>query len=58
MISIGFLYWLLLLLCAIFGVWPCPAGEAGVWFRRGFGVVTFILFLLLGLHEWGWPLRR
>lgn len=56
MITIGFLYWLLLILAAILGFWPCSEGPNGKWFGWGRGVLTFVLFCLIGLKLWGWPI--
>ena len=57
MISIGFLYWLILLLVIFFAVWSPPeASPYYGWHRRGSLVVFLVLFFLIGLKEWGWPI--
>ena len=56
MMTIGFLYWLLLILAIIIGVMPCPEGPSGRWFSCGRSILYFVLFFLLGLKIFGWPI--
>jgi hypothetical protein len=53
--SLGFLYWLILILAFIFsGYWSFrPTGDRG-----GFGVsvAIFVLFVILGLKLFGFPI--
>jgi len=54
---ISFIYWFLMLLQIIFGMWwgwsqPAPA-RYGI---AGGGIVTFLLFLLIGLKIMGAPI--
>lgn len=58
---IGFVFWLLVLLWLLFGVyWTWPQDQSGG--PRAFGplggnLLLFILLLLLGIAVFGWPIR-
>ena len=56
--SIGFIFWLIMLLWIILGfVWYWPRGGAGaVYPNIGGHFLIFILFLLLGLATFGFPI--
>lgn len=55
--TIGFLYWLVLLLTLLFGLslgWPRdPANR----YLFGSSLLVWVLFLLLGLGVFGFPIR-
>ena len=54
--SIGLLFWVLMILWLVFGPWPFWGANA---FRPiGFSLLTFILFALLGWQVFGPPLHR
>lgn len=58
--SIGFLFWLLILFWLIFGLWwTWPASNE----PRSFGPVggnllLFVLLVLLGIGVFGWPIHQ
>jgi hypothetical protein len=54
--TIGFIFWLLMLLWAVFGIYRSwPSGPTPwVW---GGDLVLFILLFLLGWHVFGWPIK-
>jgi hypothetical protein len=58
--SIGFLFWLLMIIWFVFGLywqWP-PAGAQGPAFGPiGGSVLLFILLFLLGWKEFGFPIH-
>lgn len=57
--SIGFVFWLLMLLWLIFGfVWYWPRGTppSPAYPAIGGHVLIFLLFLLLGLAVFGFPI--
>ncbi len=59
--SVGFLFWLLVILSFIFnvvGAWPNPSAD-GRWKYLGLGgnVLHFILICLLGIRVFGWPIQ-
>ncbi len=57
--SIGFLFWLLMILWVIFGVAPSfPRGTTGGWAPFGSSFLLFVLILLLGIEVFGWPIHR
>ena len=53
--TIGFVFWLLMLLCLLFGAWsnfrPLPYGP--VWNN----LLLWILLFLLGWKVFGWPIH-
>lgn len=56
MITIGFLFWLLMILWVVLvaiGHWRAPAPS---WPAPSEALI-FILFLLLGIQVFGWPIR-
>lgn len=59
--TLGFIFWLLVLLWLLFGFyWNWPASNEGG--PRAFGpiggnVLLFILLLLLGIRVFGWPIQ-
>jgi hypothetical protein len=55
--TLGFIYWLILLLWLIFGAWRgfAPNGDR---FFFGGSLIVFILFALIGWQVWGSPLQR
>ena len=53
--SIGFLFWLLMILWAVFGFFWW---RGATWAPWGGGALAFVLFLLLGLHDFGWPIHQ
>ena len=61
--TIGLIFWILMLLWLIFGLWQAwpgpgtPAGPYAGWYPLGSTVLLFILFLLLGWHAFGPPVR-
>jgi hypothetical protein len=56
--SIGLVFWILMLLWAVFGLWSNrPALAGGDWYPLGGNVLLFILLLLLGWHDFGPPIR-
>lgn len=51
-------FWVLMLLWAIFGVFPhYPRGEGKGWAPFGGSLLLFILLLLLGWAQFGGPIR-
>jgi hypothetical protein len=56
--TLSFLYWLLMLLWLLFSGWwgwrTDAAGRSSVW---GSGVLLFLLFLILGLKLFGFPIK-
>jgi hypothetical protein len=56
--TIGFVYWLLLLIGLVMGVfyrfWPPPAQPL---FWPASGVYLLVLLILLGIAVFGWPIR-
>lgn len=58
--TISFLFWLLMVLWLVLGVVGArvdinsPNGRYVVW---GGGAIFFFLFLLLGIGQWGWPIK-
>ena len=55
--TLGLIFWVMMLLWLLFGLWatwqPVP-GNWGIW---GHGLFLFILFLLLGWKVFGAPIR-
>ena len=60
--SIGFLFWLLMILWLVLGLWAywpgpvLPAPPYAAWRPYGLGFVLFVLLLLLGLRVFGFPI--
>jgi hypothetical protein len=60
--TLAFLYWLFMILWFVFGLWqgwgPINTPNApNVQYVLGGHFLLFILFLLLGLHAFGWPIK-
>ena len=57
--TIGFLFWLLMILWFVFGAWHgtvVMGTPPGRYVIVG-NLLVFILFLLLGIHAFGWPIK-
>ena len=57
--TIGLLFWIIMIVWFIFGAWqsyPVAASPSGR-FVFGGHLLLFILFLLLGIHAFGWPIK-
>lgn len=57
-VPIGLLYWLLVILWLIFGLWSgwSVAGSPGGWRPMGGSLLIFVLFVLIGLELFGFPI--
>lgn len=59
--SIGLVFWILMLLWLVFGLWSnwpgAPTAGYQGWYPLGSTVLLFILFLLLGWHDFGPPVH-
>jgi len=56
-VTIGFLFWLLMVIWLVFGaVWAWPREAARRW-EFGGSVLTWVLFALLGWAAFGFPIR-
>jgi hypothetical protein len=56
--SIGLVFWILMLLWLVFGLWQnWPGIAGGQWQPIGGSLLLFILLLLLGWHAFGPPIR-
>lgn len=56
--TIGFIFWLLILLTLIFGFyWHWPGRDPGPFGSVGGNLLLFILIILLGLATFGWPIK-
>jgi hypothetical protein len=53
--SFGLIFWVLMLLWLIFGLWGYYRPMTGWWY--GHGAFLFILFLLLGWRVFGAPVH-
>jgi hypothetical protein len=57
-LTLGFLFWLIWILCLIFGgVGVLRTDPAGRWHFGGFSLVLWILLGLLGWQVFGSPLK-
>jgi hypothetical protein len=57
--QIGLVYWILMLIWALFGVvWNVSPGVYGHYGPLGNVVLMFILFVLLGVQNFGNPIKR
>lgn len=57
-LTIGFLFWLFMVLWLVFGVWRgWSTGTPPSPFTWGGDILLFVLFLLLGIQVFGWPIR-
>lgn len=56
--SLGLAYWILMLLWLILGLmWNWPGRPASPYWPAGNVVLLFVLFLLLGMHDFGAPIH-
>lgn len=57
--TIGLLFWILMVLWAVFGVYRgyTTSPPAPPWFGLGGDLLLFVLLLLLGVGVFGWPIR-
>jgi hypothetical protein len=55
--TIGFLFWLIMVLWFLFGIYRNVAPTPPAWPLFGDVLILFILFLLLGIQVFGWPIR-
>lgn len=53
--TIGFIFWLLMILWLVFGFYTNRA-AVGPWLAKG-ELFLFVLLLLLGIQTFGWPLK-
>ncbi len=52
--SIGLVFWVLMLIWLVFGAWSSWPGGPHIW---GPNLLLFALLLLLGWHSFGAPIR-
>ena len=56
--TIGFIFWLLMILWLVFGIWSFRGGVAAdKWPFAGGSAFMFVLLLLLGIQVFGWPIK-
>jgi hypothetical protein len=60
--TLGLIFWILMLLWLVFGLWSnwpgvAPGQPYTGWFPIGSTLLLFILFLLLGWHAFGPPIH-
>lgn len=55
-LAIGFVFWLIMLVLAISGVFWYRKTPNATYFVAGGNVLVFILFFILGWAEFGWPI--
>ena len=57
MISLGMLFWLIVLIAIVLWVvgWRYPNAPGAVWYAPG---ILFVLVVILGLHVFGFPIGR
>lgn len=53
--SMLLMFWILMFLWAVFGIWGWYAPDQRYWY--GHGVFLFVLFLLLGWAVFGAPIK-
>lgn len=51
--SLGLAYWIIMLIAFLGGGYS----YRGNYPMLGFGAVAFLLFLILGIHDFGWPIH-
>lgn len=56
MISIGLLFWLLMIIWLIFGLWTVWPVAPNAYRPIGGHLLLWILLFLLGWHVFGWPI--
>jgi hypothetical protein len=54
--SLALIYWILLLLWLVYGLWGFWTPSQPYW-MHGNSLFLFILFLILGWHAFGAPIR-
>lgn len=55
--TIGFIFWLLMILWLVFGIWSFRAGVAAPAYPFvGGSAFMFVLLFLLGWKVFGWPI--
>jgi hypothetical protein len=61
MMTVGFLFWLLMIVWLVVGIYltgPPPADNRGTWFRPlGGPLLLYVLLFLLGWQVFGWPIK-
>lgn len=58
--TIGLLFWILMILWFIFGVapiWPAAPNTPAAWRPFGGSFLLWILLFLLGWHTFGFPIK-
>jgi hypothetical protein len=55
--TLDFLYWLFMILGFLLGGWGVWYPDAPAPVRHGSWFFWFILFLLLGIRVFGWPIK-
>jgi hypothetical protein len=56
--AMGLMFWILMLLWLVFGLWSQWPGIAqGQWQPLGGSLLLFVLLLLLGWHDFGAPIH-
>ena len=55
MMSIGLVFWILMLIWLVFGIWAFRAAPTPWQPAAGSGF-AFVLFFLLGVKVFGWPI--
>jgi hypothetical protein len=56
MISIGLLFWLLMIIWLIFGIWTEWPIASNTYHPIGRHILLWILLFLLGWQVFGWPI--
>jgi len=59
--TIGFLFWLLMILWLIFGwpaYWPAPGGDWRAFRPAGGLLLLWVILFLLGWQVFGWPIQQ
>ena len=51
--GIGLIFWMLMIIWALFGVWGFRTGQADPYYFMGSTLLLFVLFFLLGWHAFG-----
>lgn len=55
---IGFIFWLLMILWFFFGIaWNSNASALGTWGLWGNWILLFVLFFILGWHDFGFVVK-
>ena len=55
--TFGLIYWIMMLLWLIFGIWGWYTPQQPRWGWVGHGAFLFVLFLLLGWRVFGAPVH-